>query len=214
MIRPLTLLALGALATFMVGCSSKPLPQLYRPGDIAAWRTVNESELDELAAERPHVRIDTTEGSITIELFEDSAPISTANFLRYVEEGYYAGTIFHRVIDGFMIQGGGFEPGMIEKETYEPIRNEAGNGLKNVRGTLAMARTNDLNSATSQFFINLVDNAFLNGDGVSDGYAVFGRVIDGMDIVERIAQKPTESVGAFADVPVAPIIITGMTQVD
>lgn len=214
MIRPLRLLGLAALVALMFGCRSKPKPDLYRPGDIAAWRTVNEEEMKERAEERPHVRIDTTEGPITIELFPESSPISTENFLQYVDEGFYTGTIFHRVIDGFMIQGGGFESDLTEKTAHGPIKNEAGNGLNNVRGTLAMARTSMVDSATAQFYINVADNAFLDGDGVSDGYAVFGRVIEGMDVVDRIARKQTQTVGDFNDVPVTPIIINGAARVD
>ena len=134
------------------------------------------------------LRFKTTAGEFTVELFEKEAPESCANFLRYVDEGHYDGTLFHRVIPGFMIQGGGFASGLEQKETHEPIRNEATNGLENLRGTLAMARTNDINSATAQFFINLVDNDFLNHSPGNYGYAVFGRVTSGMEVVDAIAE--------------------------
>lgn len=216
--RSLTVLGVAGLVALVTGCSSKPYPDLYEPGDIPAWRTVETDETlrgpVQVAAEGPEVLLETTEGPITIALYEEQAPISTANFLQYVEEGFYDGTIFHRVIPSFMIQGGGFTPDMERKETRGPIENEAENGLRNTRGTVAMARTNEIDSATSQFFINLVDNAFLNGDGVVDGYAVFGRVIEGMDVVDRIAASETGTVGEMSDVPVDPIIITSATVVE
>ena len=142
------------------------------------------------------ILFETTLGNITLELFETDAPETTANFKQYVEDGFYDGTIFHRVIDGFMIQGGGFEPGMGQKDTRDPIKNEASNGLANNRGTIAMARTMDPHSATAQFFINVTDNDFLNfrsetPDGF--GYCVFGRVFDGMDVVDAI--KAVSTVG-------------------
>ena len=133
-------------------------------------------------------------GDITIEVFEDDAPKSAANFLQYVRDGFYDGTIFHRVIPGFVIQGGGFTEDYQQKKTRDPIVNEADNGLKNDRGTLSMARTSDPNSATSQFFVNLTDNAPLNPSRGNAGYAVFGKVTDGMDVVDKIAATPTGSV--------------------
>lgn len=156
------------------------------------------------------ILLETTLGNITLELFETDAPETTANFKQYVEDKFYDGTIFHRVIDGFMIQGGGFESGMQEKETREPIHNEASNGLANNRGTLAMARTMDPHSATAQFFINLVDNEFLNfrsetPDGF--GYCVFGRVYDGMDVVDAIKDVETTERMGHSDVPVNDIVI-------
>ena len=153
----------------------------------------------------PRVRLTTTFGDIVIELNRDKAPKSVDNFLAYVQEGYYDGTIFHRVIDGFMIQGGGFTADFVKKPTHAPIDNEADNGLKNVRGSVAMARTNVPNSATSQFFINVVDNDFLNYQSPTPrgwGYAVFGNVVEGMDVVDKIRHTPTGSGGPFRqDVP-------------
>ena len=156
------------------------------------------------------ILFETTLGNITIELFETDAPETTANFKQYVEDGFYNGTIFHRVIDGFMIQGGGFEPGMIKKDTRDPISNEASNGLSNNRGTIAMARTMDPHSATAQFFINVTDNDFLNfrsetPDGF--GYCVFGRVFDGLDVVDAIKAVETTHRAGHSDVPRDDVII-------
>ncbi len=156
------------------------------------------------------ILFETTLGSITIELFETDAPETTANFKQYVEDGFYNGTIFHRVIDGFMIQAGGFEPGMIQKDTRDPISNEASNGLSNNRGTIAMARTMDPHSATAQFFINVTDNEFLNfrsetPDGF--GYCVFGRVFDGLDVVDEIKAVETTHRAGHSDVPRDDVII-------
>ncbi|WP_290651880.1 peptidylprolyl isomerase [Aquisalimonas sp.] len=151
--------------------------------------------------EQDMVIFETSHGDITLELFPEEAPVTVENFLQYVDDGFYDGTIFHRVIPGFVIQGGGLDADMRPRETREPIKNEADNGLKNERGMLSMARTQDVNSATSQFFINLADNAFLD-HGVRDfGYAVFARVVDGMDVVDRIAAIPTERQRGQADVP-------------
>lgn len=152
----------------------------------------------------------TNYGSFTIELDFEKAPISAANFLQYAEDGFYDGTIFHRVIDNFMIQGGGFDAGMQEKANRECIENEADNGLQNLSGSLAMARTSDPHSATSQFFINISDNDFLNHRDKTDqgwGYAVFGRVIDGMNVVDKIRNCETASAGGHQDVPVTEVII-------
>jgi peptidyl-prolyl cis-trans isomerase A (cyclophilin A) len=156
----------------------------------------------------PLVVFDTTKGKITIELYSDKAPVTVKNFLTYVNEGFYNGTVFHRVIPRFVVQGGGMTADMERKATHAPIVNEADNGLKNLRGTLSMARTNDPNSATSQFFINLVDNAALDKSESSAGYAVFGKVIRGMDIVDRIAGVETTTKGQYRDVPAQPITIT------
>jgi len=156
------------------------------------------------------IRMKTTLGELEIELFKDEAPETVKNFLKYVEDGFYNNTIFHRVIDNFMIQGGGFGKDMSEKETAEPIINEADNRLKNERGTLAMARTNVINSATSQFFINVNDNSFLNYRDSSQGgfgYCVFGRVTKGMDVVDKIKSVKTTSHGHYDDVPVEPVEI-------
>jgi cyclophilin family peptidyl-prolyl cis-trans isomerase len=162
----------------------------------------------------PVVRISTTLGDFTVELFKDRAPVSVENFLQYVADGFYTGTIFHRVVPGFMVQGGGFLPGMVEKHTRPPIRNEATNKLSNVRGTVAMARTQALRSATAQFFVNVSDNrAKLDHRGYSPddfGYAVFGRVLVGMDVVDKIADVKTGTVGPHADVPVEDVLIKGV----
>ncbi|UCG50370.1 MAG: peptidyl-prolyl cis-trans isomerase [Phycisphaerales bacterium] len=154
------------------------------------------------------VKLKTSMGDIVIELDEKAAPITTKNFLRYVEEGFYNGTIFHRVISGFMIQGGGFTADMARKETHAPIANEASNGLKNERGTIAMARTPHPDSATSQFFINHRDNAQLDYTGPENpGYAVFGRTVEGMDVVDAIAAVKTTVRNGMPNVPVEPIVI-------
>jgi peptidyl-prolyl cis-trans isomerase B (cyclophilin B) len=158
----------------------------------------------------PIVEFDTTYGNIVIELNAEKAPITVANFIDYVESGHYDGLIFHRVIDGFMIQGGGMDSEMNEKRTGTPIKNEADNGLKNTTGTIAMARTSDPHSATAQFFINVRDNDFLNYSSPTPqgwGYAVFGRVIEGMDVVNQIKGVPTGRFGYHADVPTTPIVI-------
>lgn len=149
----------------------------------------------------------TNHGDIVIELLEDASPISCENFRRYVADGFFSDTVFHRVIPNFMIQGGGLTADLSRKETRPPIKNEAANGEKNVRGTVAMARTSEVDSATSQFFINLRDNAFLDHGGRDYGYAVFARVIDGMDVVDQIAAVPTGNSGMHQDVPVEPVTI-------
>ncbi len=161
------------------------------------------------------VRFETSVGGFTLELDADKAPLSVANFLAYVDEGFYDGLIFHRVIPGFMIQGGGMTPDMAQKSNKAPIKNEAANGLKNKRGTIAMARTNVVDSATSQFFINLVDNDFLDHQGQANfGYAVFGRVVDGMDTIDRIAKERTGRSNGHDDVPVTPIVIESARRVE
>jgi peptidylprolyl isomerase/peptidyl-prolyl cis-trans isomerase B (cyclophilin B) len=162
----------------------------------------------------PRVLIETSKGNITVELFPGNAPQSAANFLGYAKSGFYDGTIFHRVIPGFMIQGGGMTPDMTEKPKGAPIQNEADNGLKNLRGTLAMARTGDPHSATSQFFINVADNYFLNHRGKSVegwGYAVFGKVVDGMDVVDAIVAVPSGNRGPYGDVPAEPVVMKHVT---
>ena len=156
------------------------------------------------------IRFITNHGNIDIELDFDKAPTTAANFEQYAKDGFYNGTIFHRVIPGFMIQGGGMESGMKEKDTREPIANEADNGLKNARGTIAMARTSDPHSASAQFFINLVDNHFLNHTSKTNagwGYAVFGKVVAGMDIVDKIATVKTGRSGMHRDVPLEEVVI-------
>ena len=159
------------------------------------------------------VVLKTSLGDIQIELFPEQAPVSVQNFLTYVKTGFYNGTIFHRVIPGFMIQGGGMTPKMQQKPARPPIKNEADNGLKNTRGTLAMARTQIKDSATAQFFINLVDNDFLDHSERDFGYAVFGKVVEGMDVVDKIAAVPTGSSGMHQDVPLKPVLIESAREV-
>lgn len=163
------------------------------------------------------IRLQTSLGNIDLQLDFDKAPKTTQNFLEYVKDGFYDGVIFHRVIKGFMIQGGGMTSGLKEKPTKPPIQNEADNGLKNNRGTIAMARTNDPHSASAQFFINLVDNDFLNHTGKNLhgwGYAVFGNVVNGMEVVDKIAQTPTTRHGYHADVPQQEITIISAKVID
>jgi peptidyl-prolyl cis-trans isomerase A (cyclophilin A) len=165
------------------------------------------------ADEKPLVVMETSAGNVTIELDPKNAPITVENFLKYVDEGYYSNLIFHRVIPGFMIQGGGFDDKMSEKGKQRAgIRNESGNGQANKRGTLAMARTSDPNSATSQFFVNLIDNDFLDGRPGRPGYAVFGKVIDGMENVDTIAKAQTTTVGRNEGVPVKPVYIKSIKR--
>lgn len=159
----------------------------------------------------------TNHGDITLELDAEKAPKTVENFKKYVEDNFFDGTVFHRVINGFMIQGGGFDQNMDQKPTMEPVTNEANNGLKNLTGTVAMARTNDPHSATSQFFINLSDNAFLDHSGENSqgwGYAVFGKVVDGMDVVNKIKSVKTGSSGGHQDVPEETVIIESISFKD
>jgi cyclophilin family peptidyl-prolyl cis-trans isomerase len=166
------------------------------------------------ASTRPMVVLETSLGSIKIALDRDKAPKSVENFLEYVRSGHYDGTIFHRVIPGFMVQGGGFDASMKQKPTRPPIVNEASNGLHNRRGTLAMARTNDPDSATAQFFINVKDNAALDYGPRNPGYAVFGEVVDGMDVVAKIVGVPTVTRPPYADVPATPVVIKSARLLD
>jgi cyclophilin family peptidyl-prolyl cis-trans isomerase len=186
------LAALAFLVLFQAVAGTQPQPATPAPGN-------------------PTVLISTSLGDITAELYKDRAPVSVENFLQYVNDGFYTGTIFHRVISGFMIQGGGFTADLVEKPTRPPIRNEATNGLNNVRGTLAMARTEALRSATAQFFINVADNRIkLDHHGYSPedfGYAVFGRVLSGLEVCDRIAAVKTRRNGPHDDVPVEPVVI-------
>ncbi len=163
------------------------------------------------------VLLTTSLGKITIQLNAEKAPVSTENFLKYVKEGFYNGTVFHRVIKGFMAQGGGFDTSFTQKVTHQPIKNEADNKLSNKRGTLAMARTNDPNSATAQFFINYKDNTFLDHSSPTPsgwGYAVFGEVIEGMDVVDKMAEQPTGNKNGHQDVPKTDIVIEKAEIVD
>lgn len=206
-------LALLGLAVFVVvstaGCDKKKavIPQKEHE------EKVNE-ESKQMQSNSKIVKLETSMGDIIVELNEEAAPVTVENFLRYVREGFYDGTIFHRVIPNFMIQAGGFTADMQEKKTHEPIVNEADSGLKNNRGTIAMARTNEPNSATSQFFINHKDNNFLNyAGGGKPGYAVFGRTIEGMDVVDAIAAVKTTQKGPYSDVPVEPVVIKSASVV-
>ncbi len=162
------------------------------------------------------IRFTTNMGVFDVELNETAAPKTCENFLAYVREGFYNGTIFHRVIAGFMIQGGGFEPGLVQKPTHDPIENEASNGLKNDKYTIAMARTNEPHSATSQFFINVVDNDFLNHTAPTArgwGYAVFGKVVSGTDVVDAIARVRTSTRNFYGDVPVDDVVIEKVEEI-
>jgi cyclophilin family peptidyl-prolyl cis-trans isomerase len=175
---------------------------------------LKEKEPSEMTEEKnPQVIMETSMGIVKIELFKDKAPISTRNFLSYVKDAYYDGTIFHRVIKGFMVQGGGMDVDMQPKKTKFAIKNEATNGLKNTRGTLAMARTSVVDSATSQFFVNVVDNAFLDHTGKTPdrfGYAVFAQVVEGMDVIDAIREVKTGNKGGHSDVPVEPVFINSI----
>jgi cyclophilin family peptidyl-prolyl cis-trans isomerase len=181
------------------GTRAVQVPPLQAPADVPA-------------PGNPVVVVSTSFGDITLELFKDRAPVSVANFIGYVTDGFYADTVFHRVKQGFMIQGGGYTAALVEKPTRPPIQNEATNGLRNLRGTVAMARRAQLRSATAQFYINVADNRMLDHTGYAPdefGYAVFGRVLGGMAVVDRIAAVPTRTTADMQDVPVEPVIITG-----
>ncbi len=160
------------------------------------------------------VRFQTSHGDFTVELLADEAPETVENFLRYVDEEHFDGTVFHRVIPGFVIQGGGFTPDLQQKPTHEPIRNEAANGLKNKRGTLSMARTSNPHSATCQFFVNLADNDFLDRKPGQDGYAVFGRITDGMSVIDEIAAVKTAHRKGHDDVPVEDVAVVSARRID
>ena len=163
------------------------------------------------------VQIDTSRGTLTLELDDERAPATVENFLAYLDAGHYAGTIFHRVIDGFMVQGGGYDASYQKRPTRSPVKNEADNGLLNTRGTVAMARTSDPHSATAQFFVNLANNTFLDHSGKTDrgwGYTVFGKVTDGMDVVDRIRAEPTGAKGPFQkDAPLTEVVIEAARRV-
>jgi peptidyl-prolyl cis-trans isomerase A (cyclophilin A) len=194
--RNLLLLTLFLITSFAI---AKPLPRLVPPA---------------AALSGSRVLMETSEGKIVIELYTDKAPLTTANFLTYVDDRFFDGTIFHRVIPDFMIQGGGLQPGMREKPGRAPVKNEAANGLSNERGTLAAARTNVPDSATSQFFINVKDNKFLDRANSPDkvGYTVFGRVVEGMDVVDRITQVKTTSKDQHANVPERDVVILSVRR--
>jgi peptidyl-prolyl cis-trans isomerase A (cyclophilin A) len=209
--RPLAVAVLAFALTAGCGGSSEPAEQQDAAAEEDATVQEDAPGQDDAPPAPPVVELVTTMGTIAIQLFADESPIGTANFLAYVDAQFYDGTIFHRVIPGFVIQGGGLTEGMTQKATQAPIQNEAGNGLKNTRGTVAWARTSAIDSATSQFFVNLVDNDFL--DHVDDtqtgfGYAVFGEVVAGMDVVDAIAAVATHTVGQYQDVPVTAVVVT------
>lgn len=192
-----------AAIVLAIGCQPNKKPAAAGPASPKGY-----AEASKIVKELKMVKLETTKGDIIIELDDKAAPASTINFLQYVQDGFYDGTIFHRVIPGFMIQGGGHTADMQPKQTRKPIMNEAANGLKNVRGSVAMARTSNPNSATSQFFINLANNDYLNYAGPANpGYAVFGKVVKGMDVVDAIAQVKTGQRGSQSDVPVEPVVI-------
>jgi cyclophilin family peptidyl-prolyl cis-trans isomerase len=194
-----------AVAVWLPGCSEK------RPPAPTAGPQSSERNLMMENDDKPVVVMETTQGTMTIELWPDKAPKTVENFLQYVDDGFYEGTVFHRVIPGFMIQGGGMTKDLQPKPNRPPIPNEARADVKNLRGTLSMARTSDINSATSQFFVNVADNAFLDHQDETPrgyGYAVFGKVIDGLDVADRIVAVKTTTVGPFENVPVEPVVIT------
>ena len=194
---------------FILGCASTNTNNTM-VSDTQPNSLSNTNNQETTMSDMPVVQLETSMGDITIELNEEKAPKTVENFLNYVNSGHYEGTIFHRVIDGFMIQGGGMDAQMNEKKTNAPIENEADNGLKNDKGTIAMARTQDPHSATSQFFINVKDNDFLNHSGKNMqgwGYTVFGKVTDGMDVIEKMRSVATGRFGMHADVPNEPITI-------
>ncbi len=160
------------------------------------------------------IRFETTHGDFTVELYEEDAPQTVANFLRYVDEGFFDGTIFHRIVPGFVIQGGGLTSDLSQKKTHPPVRNEAGNGVRNQRGTLSMARTDEIHSATSQFFVNLADNDFLDQRPGQYGYAVFGHVTEGMDVIDKIAKVATGKRKGHSDVPTQDVVIKSARRLD
>ncbi len=203
---------LTGMRVLSLGCAL-----ILAPGLSSAQTTPLQSTQGTSMSTNPHVKLHTNKGDMLIELDAEKAPKTVENFLSYVQEGFYNGTVFHRVINNFMIQGGGFEPGMKQKQTHAPVENEANNGLKNDRYTLAMARTSDPHSATAQFFINVADNEFLNFTAPTSngwGYAVFGRVIEGTDIVDEIKKVKTGSKGFHQDVPVEDVILESATLVE
>ena len=159
------------------------------------------------------VRFETSHGGFTVELYDEDAPQTVENFLRYIDDGFFDGTIFHRIVPGFVIQGGGLTADYVQKKTHPPVRNEAANGVLNERGTLSMARTDEIHSATSQFFVNLADNNFLDQRPGQYGYAVFGRIADGMDVIDRIAAVGTGRRKGFTDAPLEDVVITSARRV-
>jgi cyclophilin family peptidyl-prolyl cis-trans isomerase len=225
----------AVLVLSAAGCKPKPQPAGEPPAVEEAAAVEKKQEETAPAAEpqegegeaaageegregvNPLVAVETSLGTVKIELFQDKAPATVKNFLSYADKGFYDGTLFHRVMSGFMIQGGGFEPGMNKKATDPPVKNEAGNGLSNERGTVAMARTDDVDSATAQFFINHVDNAKLDHKDNTPfgfGYCVFGKVTEGMDVVDKIAAVATTTKGMFENVPVEDVLIKSVKRAE
>ena len=204
------------VAVVSVGCGEGSPPPSQPIAPLTPEAKMNAPEAPQTPeVANPQIVLETSMGSITIELNREKAPVTVDNFLRYVDEKHYDGTIFHRVIKGFMIQGGGFEPGMNQKATHDQIFNEAANGLKNLRGTIAMARTGDPHSASAQFFINHTDNGALDYTSSTPagfGYCVFGKVVDGMDVVDKIATVATGQAGPFGDVPTENIVLKSATR--
>ena len=193
------------------------VPGAAFPQSATADTATTAERSDPMPTDNPRVLLHTSKGDVTVELFAAEAPKTVENFLAYVRSGHYDGTIFHRVIPNFMIQGGGFAADMSQKPTRDPIQNEADNGLKNTKGTLAMARTMNPHSASAQFFVNTTDNAFLDHRGKDPqgwGYAVFGKVVDGMDVVEAIGKVETGNRGGQQDVPVEPVVIESAKVVE
>jgi len=211
----LTMLVIAAFAVQPEGDGGKQAQPAVSGHEHAGGHGDDDSKSDSKEEEKfVYFKMTTSKGDLYLELNNEAAPISTANFQGYVESEYYNGTIFHRVIEGFMIQGGGFEADMSRKETKSPIENEWTNGLKNVRGSIAMARTSAPDSATSQFFINVVDNPFLDTPRGGAAYAVFGRVVKGMDVVDKIRVVTTGTRAGMGDVPIEPIVIEKVVELD
>jgi cyclophilin family peptidyl-prolyl cis-trans isomerase len=215
LIRPNQLsIVLFSFFFFITGCNANEPKTPEKSEKTTENQSTESNKTGEKMSTNPIIKLETSKGTVKIELDAEKAPNSTANFVQYVNDGFYDGLIFHRVIPNFMVQGGGMNPDMTEKGNKTPIQNEANNGLKNDRGTIAMARTNDPHSATSQFFINLKDNDFLNHTSESPagwGYAVFGKVIEGLDVIDEIAKVKTGNHGGHGDVPLEPVAITKAT---
>lgn len=205
--KVLAALLFAAFVASILGCEQSGLGQIEKTQPEGETAEKTDNKTTETNGGSSMVIMSTSMGDIKIELYPDKAPVTVENFLAYVNDGFFDGTIFHRVIPGFMIQGGGFVSDMNQKPTKAPIKNEADNGLKNEPGTLAMARTAVVDSATSQFFINVANNDFLNHDSRDFGYAVFGKVVEGMDVVNKIAVVKTGRKGPHQDVPVEPVVI-------
>ena len=214
--KVLPIIMLITIAMLIWGCEQKEPKQSEQKQNEQkiVGQQGGENKKSDTKGGNPMVIMSTSMGDIKIELYRDKAPITFENFLAYVNDKFYDGTIFHRVIPGFMTQGGGFAPEMQQKTTKPPIKNEADNGLKNDTGTIAMARTSEVDSATSQFFINLTDNDFLNHGNRDFGYAVFGKVAEGMDVVNKIAGVKTGNHGMHRDVPLEPVVVESIRVIE